>query len=112
EQAGQAELQLVLELEAPPPVQQPERAARRRDGGDGPVEELDVELGGLDVRLGEIGDLGHQLADLVLRLLEQTRINGFFRHGGSRFWAPESESIDSPTAATGSSRQPQGRSAR
>src|SRR5207302_1137296 len=49
-------------------------------------EELDVELGRLDVRLGEVGDLGHQLADLVLRLLEQTWINSFFRHGGSREW--------------------------
>ena len=82
-QAGQAELDLVLELQAAPAVEQPERAARGRHGGHGAVEELDVELGRLDVRFGQVGDLGHQLADLVLRLLEQTGIDGFFRHGGT-----------------------------
>jgi nucleoside-diphosphate-sugar epimerase len=55
----------------------------------------------LDIRLGQIGDLGHQLADLVLCLLEQTWINGFFRHGGSRQRGPESDSIASPAAAPG-----------
>ena len=52
------------------------------------VEELHVELGGLDVRFRQVGDLGHQLANLVLRLLEQTRIDGFFRHGGTSGMSP------------------------
>ena len=70
----------MLELEAAPPVEHPERPARRGDGGHGAVEELDVELGGLDVGFREVGDLGDQLADLILCLLEQTWVDGFFRH--------------------------------
>ena len=82
-QAGHAELDLVLQPEAAPAVHHPERAAGRGHRRHGPVQELDVKLVGLDVRFRQIGDLGHQLADLVLRLLEQTGINGFFRHGGT-----------------------------
>ncbi len=85
EESREPELKLVLQLDAAFSVEQPEGSARGRDRGNGPVEELDVELRRLDVRLGEIGDLGHQLADLVLCLLGRTRINRFFRHGGSRF---------------------------
>ena len=44
----------MLELEAAPAVEQPERAARGRHGGHGAVEELDVELGaaGCPIRPG------------------------------------------------------------
>ena len=78
-QAGDAELQLILELKTALTVEQPERPGRRGDGRHGPVEELHVEFGRLDVRLGKLGDLGDEFANLVLRLLEQTGIDGFFR---------------------------------
>ena len=91
-QPGEPELQLMLKLQAAAAVQEPERASRGRHGGHGAVEELDIEFGRLDVRFREVGDLGDQLADLVLCLLEQTGINCFFRHGGSGCWAPDSES--------------------
>ena len=38
EQAGQMELQLLLELESTSPVQQPECPARGRHGSDGPSQ--------------------------------------------------------------------------
>src|SRR3712207_2512405 len=76
----------MLELQAPLAVQQPQRPARGGHRRDDPGEELGVEFCRLDVRFGQVGDLGHQLADLVLRLLEQTGIDGFFRHGSSRRW--------------------------
>ena len=78
------EFDLVLQAQAAAAVHQPERAAGGGHGGHRPVQELDVKLRRLDVRFRQVGDLGHQLADLVLRLLEQTSINGFFRHGGTR----------------------------
>ena len=82
-QAGHAELDLILQPQPAPAIHHPERAAGRGDGRDRSVQELDVKLVGLNVRFRQIGDLGHQLADLVFRLLEQTRINDFFRHGGT-----------------------------
>ena len=82
-QAGRAELDLILQPQPAPAVHHPERAAGRGHGRDRSVQELDVKLGGLNVRFRQIGDLGHQLADLVFCLLEQTGINGFFRHGGT-----------------------------
>ena len=91
-QSGEPELQLMLEFETAFAVEQPEYPPRRRHGGHGAIEEFDVKFGGLDVRFGEVRDLGHQLTDLVLCLLEQTGINRFFRHGGSGCWAPGSES--------------------
>ncbi len=80
-QARDAELELVLELEPALTVEQPERTGRRGHGRHGAVEELHVEFRRLDVRLRQFRDLPHELADLVLRLLEQTGIDGFFRHG-------------------------------
>ena len=82
-QAGHAELDLILQPQAAPAVHHPERAAGRGDRRDRSVQELDVKLVGLNVRFRQIGDLGHQLANLVFRLLEQTGINDFFRHGGT-----------------------------
>ena len=110
-QPGLGEFELVLEPQAAPAVEQPERAAGRGRRGHRPVQELDVELAGLDVRFRQIGDLGHQLADLVLRLLEQTSIDGFFRHGGTSSLraeavvpAPNRPMFHSATTATRSGR--------
>ena len=88
-QAGLGEFELVLEPQAASAVEQPERAAGRGRRGDGSVQKLAVELSGLDVRFRQIGNLGHQLADLVLRLFEQTSIDGFFRHGGTSSFSAE-----------------------
>ena len=74
-QAGRAELDLVLQPQPAPAVHHPERAAGRGDRRHRSVQELDVKLVGLNVRFRQIGDLGHQLANLVFRLLEQTGIN-------------------------------------
>ena len=81
--AGHGKLDLVLQPEPAPAVHHPERAAARGHRRHGPVQELDVKLVGLNVRFRQIGDLGHQLADLIFRLLEQTWIDDFFRHGGT-----------------------------
>ena len=93
---GEPELQLVLKFQTSPPVQHPERATGGRDCGDGSIQELDVELGRLDVGLGEIGDLRDEFANLIFCLLEQTWVNRFFRHGGSGCWEPASESPSQP----------------
>ena len=82
-QAGHAELDLILQPQPAPAVHHPERAAGRGDRRHRAIQELDVKLVRLNVRFRQIGDLGHQLANLVLRLLEQTGINDFFRHGGT-----------------------------
>ena len=89
-------------LQPAPAVHHPERAAGGGHRRHGPVQELDVELVRLDVRFRQVGDLGHQLADLILRLLEQTRINGFFRHGGTSGMSPGSR-VASPRKPSSSS---------
>ena len=83
-QARLLEFHLVLQAQAAAAVHQPECAAGGCHGGHRPVQKLHVKLRWLDIRFRQIGDLGHQLADLVLCLLEQTSVNGFFRHGGTR----------------------------
>ena len=85
---GHAKLDLILQPEPAPAVHHPERAAAGGHRRHGPVQELDVKLVGLNVRFRQIGDLGHQLADLILRLLEQTWIDDFFRHGGTSGMSP------------------------
>ena len=95
---GHGKLDLILQPESAPAVHHPERAAAGGHRRHGPVQELDVKLVGLNVRFRQIGDLGHQLADLILRLLEQTRIDYFFRHGGTSGLSPGS-SVASPRKA-------------
>ena len=86
--SGDGKLDLILQPEPAPAVHHPERATAGSDRRDGPVQELDVKLVGLNVRFRQIGDLGHQLADLVFGLLEQTWIDHFFRHGGTSGLSP------------------------
>ena len=89
---GLGEFHLVLQAQSTTAVHQPERTAGGRHRGHRSVEELDVKLRWLNVRFGQVGDLGHQLANLVLCLLEQTSINGFFRHRGTSGLEAESAS--------------------
>ena len=99
---GHGKLDLILQPEPAPAVHHPERAAAGGHSRHGPVQELDVKLVGLNVRFRQVGDLGHQLADLILRLLEQTRIDDFFRHGGTSGLSPGS-SVASPRQSLPSS---------
>ncbi len=87
---GYGKFDLILKPEPATAVHHPERTAARGHRRDRPVQKLNVKLVRLNVRFRQVGDLSHQLPDLILRLLEQTRIDNFFRHGGTSGLSPGS----------------------
>ena len=84
-EARLAQVDLIFELQPAPFGDRPDGSADGRERRDDAVEKLAVEFGRADVLSSQLRDLAHQTADLLLRLLDQFRVDNLIgahsRHG-------------------------------